>query len=47
VKQFFAARKLPEVERNLQQATERITACSKVAAAQSGKLEEWLRNHRR
>jgi aminopeptidase N len=44
VKAFFAARRMPEAERSLQQATERIQACSNLAAAQSGKLEGWLRN---
>ena len=42
VKQFFAARKVPEAERTLQQATERISACAALAAQQSGKLGAWL-----
>jgi aminopeptidase N len=41
VKRFFAAHQVPE-ERTLQQTTERINACSELAAAQSGKLTEWL-----
>jgi aminopeptidase N len=43
VKQFFAARKIPEAERTLEQATERIRACSDLAAAQGGRLSEWLK----
>ena len=42
VKQFFASRKVPEAERTLQQATERISACAALAAQQSGKLGAWL-----
>ena len=43
VKPFFAARKVPEAERTLQQATERIGACAALAAQQSGKLDAWLK----
>ena len=42
VKQFFASRKIPEAERTLQQATERMSACAALAAQQSGKLGAWL-----
>ncbi len=42
VKQFFAAHKVPDAERTLQQALEKIQACSTLSAAQSGKLAEWL-----
>ncbi len=42
VKQFFASRKIPEAERTLQQATERMSACAALAAQQSGKLAAWL-----
>jgi puromycin-sensitive aminopeptidase len=42
VKQFFATHKVPDAERTLQQAEERIQACSTLFAAQSGKLAQWL-----
>jgi puromycin-sensitive aminopeptidase len=42
VKKFFAVHKVPDAERTLQQAEERIEACTTLAAAQSGKLAEWL-----
>jgi aminopeptidase N len=42
VKRFFAVHKVPDAERTLQQAEERISACTTLAAAQSGKLAEWL-----
>lgn len=42
VKQFFATHKVPDAERTLQQALERINACSTRAAAQSPKLAAWL-----
>jgi len=43
VKQFFAARKIPEAERTLQQSTERISACAALASQQSPKLAAWLK----
>jgi aminopeptidase N len=42
VKKFFALHKVPDAERTLQQALERIEACTTLSAAQSGKLAEWL-----
>jgi aminopeptidase N len=42
VKQFFVVHKVPDAERTLQQALERIEACTTLSAAQSGKLAEWL-----
>jgi aminopeptidase N len=39
---FFATHKVPEAERTLQQALERISSCVELAAAQSPKLAEWL-----
>ncbi|MFL6280058.1 MAG: M1 family metallopeptidase [Vicinamibacterales bacterium] len=45
IERFFATHKVPEAERTLQQALERISTCAELAAAQSPKLAEWLRNH--
>jgi aminopeptidase N len=45
VKRFFATHKVPDAERTLQQAEERIQACTTLAAAQSAKLAEWLNHH--
>ena len=45
VKKFFAVHKVPDAERTLQQSAERIEACTRLAAAQSGKLTEWLSRH--
>lgn len=45
VKKFFAVHKVPDAERTLQQSAERIEACTRLAAAQSGKLAEWLSRH--
>jgi len=45
VKNFFATHKVPDAERTLQQAEERIQACTTLAAAQSAKLAEWLNHH--
>jgi aminopeptidase N len=42
LRQFFVVHKVPEAERTLKQATERISTCSDLAAAQSGKLTAWL-----
>jgi aminopeptidase N len=42
VTRFFGARTLPEAERTLAQATERIRACADLAAAQADKLSQWL-----
>jgi aminopeptidase N len=44
VEQFFTAHKVPDAARTLQQALERISDCSRLAAAQSGKLTEWLKS---
>lgn len=41
-KTFFAARPVPDAERTLQQAIERITSCARLAAAQRPKLAQWL-----
>jgi aminopeptidase N len=45
IEQFFSTHKVPEAERTLQQALERISACADLAAAQSPKLAEWLQRH--
>jgi aminopeptidase N len=42
VRRFFGVHKVPDAERTLQQAIERITACVARAAAQSSKLAAWL-----
>jgi aminopeptidase N len=42
VRQFFGAHKVPDAERTLQQAIERINACVARSAAQSAKLAAWL-----
>ena len=42
VEQFFSAHRVPEAERTLQQALERISACADLAASQSPKLDAWL-----
>ena len=43
VKAFFARHEVPDAERTLQQAQERIEACTTLAGAQSGKLADWLK----
>ena len=45
IEQFFSTHKVPEAERTLQQALERISMCADLAAAQSPKLADWLRRH--
>jgi puromycin-sensitive aminopeptidase len=45
VKAFFATHKVPDAERTLQQSLERISSCARLAAAQRGKLAEWLRTN--
>jgi puromycin-sensitive aminopeptidase len=45
VAQFFSAHKVPEAERTLQQAEERISTCAQLAEAQSPKLAAWLQSH--
>jgi aminopeptidase N len=45
IEQFFSTHKVPEAERTLQQALERISMCADLAAAQSPKLAEWLQRH--
>jgi len=42
IKTFFAVHEVPDAERTLRQAEERIDACTTLAAAQSDKLAEWL-----
>jgi len=42
IEKFFTTHKVPEAERTLQQALERISDCAALAAAQSPKLTEWL-----
>ena len=42
VKTFFAAHKVPDAERTLQQSIERIGSCVSFAEAQRGKLATWL-----
>ena len=46
IERFFATRKVPEAERTLQQALERISTCVELAAAQSAKLSQWLQDKR-
>jgi len=43
VQQFFAEHKVPEAERTIQQAVERISACADLAATQGPKLAAWLK----
>ena len=45
IEQFFSVHKVPEAERTLQQALERISTCADLARAQSPKLSEWLQSH--
>jgi aminopeptidase N len=45
IEQFFATHKVPEAERTLQQALERISSCAELAAGQSPKLSDWLQRH--
>ena len=42
VQQFFAEHKVPEAERTVQQAVERISTCAELSAAQGPKLAAWL-----
>jgi len=42
VQEFFAEHKVPEAERTIQQAVERISTCSELAATQGPKLAAWL-----
>jgi aminopeptidase N len=42
VRQFFGVHKVPDAERTLQQAIERIAGCVARSAAQSAKLAAWL-----
>ena len=43
IRTFFGTHKVPDAERTLQQALERITACARGAAVQRPKLAAWLR----
>jgi aminopeptidase N len=43
---FFAAHRVPDAERTLQQSIERIALCARSAAAQRPKLADWLRGSR-
>jgi aminopeptidase N/puromycin-sensitive aminopeptidase len=43
IKQFFARNPVPSAQRGLQQALERIEACTALAARQSAPLSAWLR----
>jgi aminopeptidase N len=43
IKQFFASNPVPSAQRGLQQALERIEACTALAARQSAPLSAWLR----
>jgi aminopeptidase N len=43
IRAFFKEHKVPDAERTLQQALERIDSCAKGAAVQGPKLAEWLR----
>ena len=42
LQQFFAEHKVPEAERTIQQAVERISSCAELAATQGPKLAAWL-----
>ncbi len=42
IEQFFSEHKVPEAERTLQQAMERISACADLAHAQAPRLAAWL-----
>jgi aminopeptidase N len=42
VQSFFAAHKVPEAERTLQQSIERITSCAALAARERPGLARWL-----
>jgi aminopeptidase N len=44
---FFAAHKLPDAERTLQQSIERINTCASSAAVQGPRLAEWLKTRAR
>jgi aminopeptidase N len=44
IRRFFATHKVPDAERTLQQALERISACADLAGAQAPKLAAWLEN---
>ena len=46
VKSFFAVHKVPDAERTLHQAVERIDACTTLSAAQSANLADWLNRKR-
>jgi hypothetical protein len=43
IRSFFTAHKVPDAERTLQQALERIDSCARFVAIQRPKLDEWLR----
>ena len=45
IEKFFATHRVPEAERTLQQALERISSCAELATAQSPKLAQWLQHH--
>jgi aminopeptidase N len=42
IRQFFSTHKIPDAERTLQQALERIESCARMAESQAPKLEAWL-----
>jgi len=42
IRDFFAAHPVPDAQRSLQQALERIDVCSAVRKSQSGVLADWL-----
>ena len=42
IREFFAAHPVPDAQRSLQQALERIDVCSAVRKSQSGVLADWL-----
>jgi aminopeptidase N len=46
VRDFFAAHPVPDAQRTLQQALERIDVCAAVRKAQAPVLAEWLDRHR-
>ena len=43
IRSFFATHKVPDAERTLQQALERVESCARFVAIQRPKLDDWLR----
>jgi aminopeptidase N len=45
IRTFFKAHQVPDAERTLQQALERIGACAQLSSSQGPRLAAWLKNH--